>query len=200
MKMRRTLLFGALSASLLLSPRAGNADAPIVQTAAILDGAVTVPAASFLSYPINVDLASMTTPTIKGYVQASGGTGNDIDVLILSDTDFLNWKNGHPVTPLYDSGKATGAEVSARPSASGTYYVVLSNTFSAFTPKAVGAKVQLLWVPTALIEAQQRTTQGLNVMLVLSVMVLVAAVVLLWSSLANARKKKAAAESERKAA
>jgi hypothetical protein len=133
-------------------------------------------------------------------VQASGGSGNDVEVLILSDTHFLNWKNGRSVTPLYDSGKVTGAEVFARPSASGTYYMVLSNTFSAITPKAVGANVQLLWVPTALIESEQRTTRGLNVLLVLSVVLLVAAVAVLWSSLANARKKEAATEPERRAA
>ena len=200
MKTRHALLLATLSASLLSSPCFASPDTPVVKATAILDGSATVPAAGFVSYPVKVDLASMTSATISGYVQASGGTGNDIDVLILSDADFQNWKNGQPVTPLYDSGKATGAQVFARPSASDTYHVVLSNKFSKLTPKSIGAIVQLMWVPTSLIEAQQRTAHGLKTKLVLSLIALVAALVLLVISLAGSRKKKAAAEPERKAA
>jgi hypothetical protein len=90
--------------------------------------------------------------------------------------------------------------VFAKPPASGTYYMVLSNKFSGITPKSVGAKVQLMWVPTALIEAQQHTAQGLKVMIVLCLIALAGVLVMLWSSLASTRKRKSAAEPERKAA
>jgi hypothetical protein len=200
MKTRSALLLAALSASLLSSPCFGSADAPVVKATAILDGAATVPAANFVSYPVKVDFASMSAATISGYVQASGGTGNDIDVLVLSDGDFLNWKNGHPVSPLYDSGKVTGAQVFARPSASGTYYVVLSNKFSALSPKSIGAMLQLMWVPTTVIEGEQRSAHGLKVKLVVCLGALVAALVLLGFALAGSRKRKARAEPERKAA
>jgi hypothetical protein len=40
---------------------------------------------------------------------------------------------------------------------------VLSNTFSTFTPKIVTGNVSLQWIPTALIEAQNRQIQTLHV-------------------------------------
>jgi hypothetical protein len=200
MKTRHAFLLATLSASLLASTCFAIPVAPVVKSVTILDGAASVPAGSYASYPVKIDLTSMMAPMISGYVQASGGTGNDIDVLILSDADFPNWKNGQAVTPLYDSGKVTGAQVFARPAASGTYYMVFSNKFSALSPKSIGAKLQLMWVPAALIEAQQRTAHGLKTMMVVCLIAAAAVLVLLGFSLAGSRKKKATIEPLRKAA
>src|SRR5207244_10907833 len=46
-------------------------------------------------------------PTVSGRFTASGGTGNDIAVMVLSQEDFINWQNGHASTAYYSSGKTT---------------------------------------------------------------------------------------------
>jgi hypothetical protein len=57
-----------------------------------------------------------------------------------------------------------------------------------------------MWVPTAVIEGEQRSAHGLKVKLVVCLGALVAALVLLGFALAGSRKRKARAEPERKAA
>src|SRR5262245_17824180 len=75
--------------------------------ASILDGSVAVQAAGYVSYPIKVDASVMLNPRVMGHVQATGGTGNDIEVVVLSETQFINWKNGHKGGSLYTSGQIT---------------------------------------------------------------------------------------------
>ena len=64
--------------------------------------------------------------------------GNDIIVYILNDDGFTNFKNGHPATTFYNSGKVTTASIGAAlPNTTTSYYLVMDNRFSLLTPKAV---------------------------------------------------------------
>lgn len=82
--------------------------------------------------------------TMKGHFAASGGSGNDIEVVVLSEDEYVNWQNGHPTKALYNSGKVTQDSITLTlPSDATTYYVVFSNKFSLLTPKAVEANVDL---------------------------------------------------------
>lgn len=75
---------------------------------------------------------------VQGHFTAAGGTGNDIEVMILSEDDFTNWQNGHESKAFYQSGKTTVGDISAiLPNSAGTYYLVLNNKFSLLTSKAV---------------------------------------------------------------
>src|SRR4029077_2962303 len=74
---------------------------------------------------------------VNGHFSATGGQGNDIDCYILDEDGLVNFKNGHPSSTYYNSGKVTQAKIGAANLAPGTYYIVLDNRFSLITPKAV---------------------------------------------------------------
>ncbi len=143
---------------------AARADEPTIQTTSILSGSVAVQALRYVTYPVTVTPNLMTDPRIVGHVQVSGGTGNDIDVMVLSDTDFLNWKNNHAVAPLYHSGQVTAADINLPVPAAGDYIVVLSNVFSPLTPKTVAGNIHLAWIPPALIEKRDKLVAADNFM------------------------------------
>lgn len=85
----------------------------------------------------NIDTSVLKNCVLEGKFRAYGGSGNDIRVLVLDEMNYQNFWNGHPATPLYDSGVLTTAEFRVPVSESGTYHLVLDNTFSMFTNKAV---------------------------------------------------------------
>jgi len=142
MKSRPAFILAVAAASALLMPRVSRAE-----EISILNGSVAVEAGRYHHYAVKVDLRVMRDAAIIGHVQARGGTGNDIAVKVMTESGFLNWKNGHTNTPLYNSGRVTAADVRARITESGTYYVVLSNTFSTLTPKTVEGSLRLSWTP-----------------------------------------------------
>jgi hypothetical protein len=76
---------------------------------------------------------------VVGDFRASGGSGNDIEVGVTDE----NGANGHAGRFWYHSGKVTvgNIDVALGP---GTYFVVFSNRFSAFSSKSVTASIQLM--------------------------------------------------------
>ena len=115
---------------------------PQPRTQTIIDGALTVAAMGFTYYTFTVP-ADATSVSVDGHFTATGGTGNDIEVYVLNDDDFVNFKNGHSAPTLYNSGKVTQDSISATIPATGTYYLVFNNNFSLLTPKAVQATATL---------------------------------------------------------
>lgn len=140
----------------LAAPHTTPAEESTIQTAPVLNGSVAVQALGYVAYSVTVTPSVMTNPHIAGHVQAVGGSGNDIVVMVFSATDFVNWKNNHSVAPLFNSGQVTAADINVAVPDAGDYVVVLSNTFSAFTPKTVAGDIHLAWIPPALIEKQNR--------------------------------------------
>ncbi|MEQ4489153.1 MAG: hypothetical protein AAC990_02120 [Dehalococcoides mccartyi] len=88
--------------------------------------------------------SNMQGTQVEGSFYASGGSGNDIRMLILNNTDYINWANGHVVTPCYDSGKLTTHSFMLNLTA-GTYYLVLDNTFSFISSKQVKIDAGMEW-------------------------------------------------------
>lgn len=88
--------------------------------------------------------ASATEVRVEGTFTATGGTGNDVEVYLLNDDEFVNWRNGHAVNALYNSGRMTqGTLNTSLPSGAGTYHLVFNNKFSLFSPKAIKASIRL---------------------------------------------------------
>jgi hypothetical protein len=102
----------------------------------ITNGAAAIPAGSYSWYTFAVPVGASTV-AVNGHFTATGGTGNDIECYILDDDGLVNFKNGHPATTYFNSGKVTQAKIGAVLAAPGTYYLMLDNRFSLFTPKAV---------------------------------------------------------------
>jgi hypothetical protein len=94
---------------------------------------ITVPAGAY-----NVKL--------KGHFSATGGSGNDIEVFVLTQDNYVNWNNGHSVPAFYKSGKVTQNAIDVSlPFDAGTYYILFSNKFSFMSPKAIQANMTLTY-------------------------------------------------------
>jgi hypothetical protein len=123
---------------------ASTAPAPRIQHASqnLLGGSFIVEPGKYKPFAVAVT-AAMNNPTVEGNFTASGGN-NDIEVLVLEETQYLNWQNGHKFDATYSSGRVTAGKLNVQlPQEPGTYYVVFSNRFSWITNKAVVADVKL---------------------------------------------------------
>lgn len=118
---------------------------PQTHSVPITNTAFTVNAVSYSWFMFTIPLnASMVS--VDGHFTATGGAGNDIQVYILTEDGFVNFKNNHEAQSYYNSGKETEGNISAvLPNQAATYYLVFDNRFSLLTPKALSANVTLTY-------------------------------------------------------
>jgi hypothetical protein len=121
----------------------GN-NTPQTYTVNIVNGTITVPANDYVAYVANVT-SSMDNVHLSGNFTASGGSGNDIKVYVMNETNYINWSNGHQSTAYYASGQTTTGSFNVSISTSGKYYVVYDNTFSIISSKNVSTHVDLTY-------------------------------------------------------
>lgn len=122
-----------LGSVLVLSFRGLGGGGGVIQsthTVNIVNDLITVKANDYDYYQFYVPLGAANVQ-VQGSFTASGGSGNDIAVLIMDSTDFINWQNGKKAGTYYSSGQLTTSSFDVPlPSGLGTYYLVYSNTFS----------------------------------------------------------------------
>jgi hypothetical protein len=114
----------------------------VPMTISIASGQVVVRHGSAVNYPITIT-PEMRDPMVSGTFTAAGGQGNDIAAGLADESGYTNWINGHQAQVYWSTqGKETNGsfEVRLKP---GTYYLALSNRFSAFTDKYVDLKATL---------------------------------------------------------
>ena len=122
----------------------GGGHVSVPKSLDLVNGVITVNAGSYYNVPFTVN-SSMSGAKVSGSFTASGGSGNDIIVLILDDIAYTNWVNGHQVTVLYSSGQLTTDTLNVSITTSGTYHLVYSNRFSVISTKNVNTTVDLKW-------------------------------------------------------
>jgi hypothetical protein len=81
---------------------------------------------------------------VTGRFQASGGSGNDIEAVIMDADSFENWKNGHQSHAYYQSGKITIGNIDLAISRPGIYYLAFNNRFSLLSDKAITGSIKLV--------------------------------------------------------
>jgi hypothetical protein len=87
-----------------------------------------------------------TSVLLHGNFTASGGMGNDIEVFVLPESDFVNWQNGHAAKTFYNSGKVTVGTLNVNlPADAGTYYLVFNNKFSLLSQKILRVDAALTY-------------------------------------------------------
>jgi hypothetical protein len=102
----------------------------------IVSDSFAVPAGTMKSW-------RLTEPTgmsgrVVGHFQAQGGSGNDIQAAITDQ----NAARGGSGRSWYDSGKVTSDSIDVQ-LGPGTYYLIFSNRFSAFSSKSVTADINM---------------------------------------------------------
>jgi len=106
--------------------------------------ALLVNAAGFAYFKLDVP-SGVSTVRLQGNFTANGGTGNDVEVYVFAENDYVNWQNRHSAQTLYNSGKVTVGNFNvALPSDAGTY-MVFNNRFSVFTQKSVQVNASLTY-------------------------------------------------------
>ena len=115
---------------------------PHTYTVNIVNATITVYAGQYNHYQVDVT-STMDNPRLIGSFTASGGSGNDIKVYVMDNTNYVNWSNGHSSTAYYSSGQTTTGSFNVSFTSSGTYYVVYDNSFSVVSDKQVTTNVNL---------------------------------------------------------
>jgi hypothetical protein len=118
---------------------------PQTHSVNLTNGAATVGATAYTWYKFVVP-ENVSAVEVSGHFVATGGTGNDIDCYIIDEDGFANFKNRHPSQTYYNSGRVTQAKIESRNLSPGTYYIMLDNRFSLFTPKAVQIEATLSYL------------------------------------------------------
>lgn len=126
-------------------PLTSSVPQPQLHRVTIGSGAITVRAAGYSYFTLIVP-SDANNVRLQGRFTASGGSGNDIEVFLLSDSQYTNWQNGHSTPTFYNSGKVTVNDVNVvLPNDAGTYYLVFNNKFSLLSPKAVEEHLALTY-------------------------------------------------------
>jgi predicted nucleic acid-binding Zn ribbon protein len=109
-----------------------------------IDAGFTVPKLGSHAYKFMIPVGAID-PVLQGHFDATGGAGNDVEVWLMNDDQYVNWQNRHSVTPIYSSGRVTQGTVNIPLPQPGTYYLVFNNRFSLVSPKAVQDNISLTY-------------------------------------------------------
>jgi hypothetical protein len=117
---------------------------PTEHSVEIVHGSIIVQSYAYKFYEFSIR-PSAYNHRIIGRFSASGGTGDDIRVLVMTKDDFTNFKNGHKSNCFYDSGKTTVANFDVSlPSTDQKYVLVFDNTFSVVTNKEINTDINYI--------------------------------------------------------
>lgn len=111
----------------------------------LVNGSIIVKSAQWKYYSFNT-LKSWRNIHLNGKFEASGGSGDDIRLLVMTKNDFTNFTNGHQAYSIYDSGKLTVSNLNVGlPSETQDWVIAFDNTFSTVTDKEVNADISLIY-------------------------------------------------------
>ena len=112
----------------------------------LVSGTIMVKPGDF--YDISFSLSkSANEGAITGFFNVEGNSYDNIEVLLMDDHDFGEWKNAHKENNLFNSGRVNSGNISATNLVPNAYHLVFDNTPSLLTPKKVQAVVNLTWTP-----------------------------------------------------
>ena len=123
---------------------------PVVthRTVSVIAGSIVVQPSQYMYYRVEVPQSSSKV-RLEGRFTATGGSGNDVEIVLLDEDGFVNWKNHHATPAYYNSRRVTQGTVSVNlPNDAKTYYLVVSNIFSVVSNKAVSGDIKLYYDQT----------------------------------------------------
>ncbi|MGD0329192.1 MAG: hypothetical protein ABSB40_01955 [Nitrososphaeria archaeon] len=113
-------------------------------TVYLFNGSTSVDAGYFDYAPFKVPYNVMNV-TVTGNLTASGELGNDIEVYIMSTSQFDSWYNGNQISAYYNSGVVISANISVSIPAGQSYYMIFDNSFSLTAGKTVSGQITLTY-------------------------------------------------------
>jgi len=111
----------------------------------LFDGALRLGGFTHQSIEFQVPGAWMRNPRLEGHIDAAGGGGNDVELLVLHREDFPNWEKHQPFTPVFDAGRGSSIDLDVALPGAGAYVIVLSNRFSKVSAKQITGSLSLSW-------------------------------------------------------
>jgi hypothetical protein len=116
------------------------------QTQTVVNGAISVPAGSYVYTWFSAPLGVMNVD-LRGNFTVSGGSDNEVVMIIMDSSDFVNWQNSAPHNFLYYSGPTTTGNITADNLIPGNiYYIVYNNQLPSATAKSVQVTVVLTYL------------------------------------------------------
>ena len=110
---------------------------------ALVSGAFAIGSGEVKRIPILVT-KDMSNVKLVGRFQASGGTRDDIEVILFGNPDdFTNWKSGNDSRAIYQSGRTTVANIDVSLGTPATYDLVFSNRHAILLRRDITADVKL---------------------------------------------------------
>jgi len=107
----------------------------------ILSGQIAVKSGGYVQYRIRI-APDVRDARLSGQITVTGGSGNDIQVVLGNEEEFANWINGHEARLYYSTGQKTADHFDLR-LAPGVYILAFNNKFSLLSDKVVSGDVQL---------------------------------------------------------
>jgi hypothetical protein len=139
----RWLFGGAETPYISLKSNSAPVYVPTVHTNKLVEGSIIVKAGVRRIFEFSTPTNSINN-RISGRFTASGGTGNDVHVFVLTHDDYTNLVNGHSFNAFYDSGLLTVSNINVSlPPGPHDYVLSFSNRISFITDKEVTAYINL---------------------------------------------------------
>jgi len=109
----------------------------------LLSGPLTLAAGEIKRIPVTVK-DDMSKVRIVGRFAASGGTRDDIEVLVFaSRDDFTNWQSGNEARVIFQTGRKKVGDIDVPLKNPGTYDLVFSNKHAVLLLRNIEATVKL---------------------------------------------------------
>ncbi len=119
-------LVGSGSSSTPIPPPIQSSGTPVA------NGVYKVPPGEYQYIPF----VTSCTGTLSGSFAAQAALGNNIIVYLMNQNGFNQYRVGQSASTYYNSGKVSSGSFNVS-LGTGTYYVILSNTYSSFSTKTV---------------------------------------------------------------
>jgi hypothetical protein len=109
----------------------------------LVSGQVNVRAGRDVRYWIKIDTSKMLEAAVTGWFRASGGSKNDLALVLATEYEFENLIHGREARVLFATDSITTGEFRVSITQSGTYLLALINRFSMFMPRTFIANIDL---------------------------------------------------------
>jgi hypothetical protein len=109
----------------------------------LVSGQVNVRAGGDARYEVKINISKMLGPVVTGWFRASGGSKNDIALVLATEYEFENLIHGNKARVLFATDGIKAIEFRVPIAESGTYILALNNRFSIFMPRTFTANIDL---------------------------------------------------------